>query len=214
MCTKKELEQNWNRTMIEATRLFFFLRRIDFFLYPQKSFSCPWHISCIIFKTAEDHNPTRGALLPLQQRLSLALRGTSTPPTPHSVFYFFNFFLFIFIIPLKRQNPKCNLLEEESICGRAGLQFVVCPSRVWLQTPPGSRWHVSVDASSIWDAKESAADGDSEGGKRDARRGISGRVSTSDDLRIVTSTDGKRGDVSNSCQGLQFWVRLCLRSKK
>lgn len=136
MCTKKELEQNWNRTMIEATRLFFFLRRIDFFLYPQKSFSCPWHISCIIFKTAEDHNPTRGALLPLQQRLSFALRGTSTPPPPPTtLFFIFLFFLFIFIIPLKRQNPKCNLLEEESICGRAGLQFVVCPSRVWLKPP-------------------------------------------------------------------------------
>lgn len=74
-------------------------------------------------------------------------------------------------------------------------------------TPPPptvSRLRVSVNASSVWDAKELAADGDSEGGRRDAWRGTSGRVSVRDDFRIVTSTDGKRGDVSNSCRGLQF----------
>lgn len=36
------------------------------------------------------------------------------------------------------------------------------------------------------------------------RRRISGHVSMKDVLGIVTPTDGKRGDVSFSSQGLQF----------
>lgn len=141
---KKEINlQNWNRTMIQATRLFFLLCWIEFFLYPQKSFSCPWHMSCLIFKTAEDHNPTRSALLPPQQRPSPLC--PSSPTTPRPVL-FFNYFYFI--IPLKRQNPKCNLLEEEN---RTAVQGGAA-------TPPMvSGWRLSVNASLIWDAKESAA---------------------------------------------------------
>lgn len=128
MCTKKELEQNWNRTMIEATRLFFFLRRIDFFLYPQKSFSCPWHISCIIFKTAEDHNPTRGALLPLKQRLSFALRGTSTPPHSPLCFLFFIFFFCLFLLFLWRGKiPSAICWRRKAFAGEQDCSLLFAP---------------------------------------------------------------------------------------
>lgn len=192
---------------------FSLLRRIDFFLYPQKSFSCPWHISCIIFKTAEDHNPTRGALLPSQQRLSPP--HPCSPTTTRLVLFFIYFLFFLW----RGKIPSAICWRRKAFAGEQDCSLFYClPSALAgvTATPPlVSRWRLSVTTLAETGMLKSRRLRETvKKGRRDVRRRTSGRVSMKDDWRIVTSTDGKQGDVSFSSQGLQFCPRLRLRSKK
>lgn len=127
-----ELKQNndWGH---KAFFFLFLLCRIDFFLYPQKSFSCPWHISCIIFKTAEEHNPTRGALLPSAQRLSPP--HPCSPITTRLVLFFIYFYYSSEEAKSQVQFVGGGKYLQES---RAAVCFTVCPvpSRAQLQPLP------------------------------------------------------------------------------
>lgn len=166
MCTKKELEQNWNRTMIEATRLFF-----PYGFYPQKSFffSCPWHFSCIIFKNGRGPIPPE-VLRFLRQRLRLNDGGSHSAPA----FYFFWKNVELHVDERERgKKSQVQFVEEKSISWSAGLQsvslFAWCPRG--RQQNPGSRWRISVRVRLILDALCSRV---SSRGSEEGRRGGEG----------------------------------------
>lgn len=195
MCTKKgnigtELKQNndWGH------KAFFLLRCIDFFFFRPRN---PFHVcdTCPVSSLKQPRTtiPPEVLCFLSQQRL------WPRPPCSLIITRLVLFFIY-FYYSSEEAKSQVQFFWRRVFAGEQNCSLFYCfPSvleGVTAIPPLVSRRRLSVHASLIWDAKESAAKGDSEGGRRDVRRRISGCVSMKDDLRIVTSTDGKRGDVS------------------
>lgn len=162
-CAQKK---NWNRTGTEQwlRPQGFFFPSYRFFLYPQKSFSRPWHISCIILKTAEDHKDF--------------CSPSAAPLSLHSVFLFFLFLFFHW----RGKIPSAICWRRKAFVGELDWSLLFAPLGCDCKPAPRAQvtWRISVNASLIWDAKEVGGWGRWRG-RRAARCGIRGRVSMRDD---------------------------------